>query len=419
MLLWEGFRRTSGWGLCRIDACMRRIQTREWVMLLHVCAWEGFRRKSGCVLCMFDACLRRIQTQEWARFVQVWCFYEKDSDARADEVCAELTRVWEGFRHGSGWCFCMFYASMRMIQTQETVRFTQVWCFCEKGSDARVVGEVCAGLMLLREGFRRRSGWGLCTLEACVRRIKTQEWLCFVHVWCLSEKDSDARVGEVCAGLMLLWEGFRRTSGWGLCRIDACMRRIQTREWMMLLHVLCKHENDSDAGNGEVYAGLMLLWEGFRRKSGGWGLCSFDARTIRIQTQEWVMFAHVCAWEGFRRKSACVLCRFYASMRRIPTQEWLMFVQSWCRYEKDSDAGVGEVCAGFMQAWEGFRRRSGWCLCRAGADMRRIQTQEWVRFVQVWCTHDKDSDAGGGEVCAGLMLLREGFRRRIGWVCAR
>ena len=51
--------------------------------------------------------------------------------------------------------------------------------------------------------------------------------------------------------------------------------------------------------------------------------------------------------------------------------------------------------------------------------MRRIPTQEWLRFVQVLCKHDKDSDAGGGEVCAGLMLLREGFRRRIGWVCAR
>ena len=37
-------------------------------------------------------------------------------------------------------------------------------------------------------------------------------------------------------------------------------------------------------------------------------------------------------------------------MRRIPTQEWLMFVQSWCRYEKDSDTGVGEVCAGLMHA---------------------------------------------------------------------
>ena len=37
-------------------------------------------------------------------------------------------------------------------------------------------------------------------------------------------------------------------------------------------------------------------------------------------------------------------------MRRIQTQEWGKFVQVRCLYEKDSDAGVGEVCAGFMQA---------------------------------------------------------------------
>ena len=35
--------------------------------------------------------------------------------------------------------------------------------------------------------------------------------------------------------------------------------------------------------------------------------------------------------------------------------------------------------------------------------MRRIQTQEWGKFVQVLCKHEKDSGAGVGEVCAGLM----------------
>ena len=420
MLLWEGFRRTSGWGLCRIDACMRRIQTREWVMLLHVCAWEGFRRKSGCVLCMFDACLRRIQTQEWARFVQVWCFYEKDSDARADEVCAELMRVWEGFRHGSGWCFCMFYASMRMIQTQETVRFTQVWCFCEKGSDARVVGEVCAGLMLLREGFRRRSGWGLCTLEACVRRIKTQEWVRFVQVWCVYEKDSDAGVGEVCAGSMLVWEGFKRRSLWGLCRFDACMRNIQAQEWVRFVQVWFKHEKDSDPRVGEVCAGLIQAWEGFWCKS-GWGLCRFDAF---YEKDSEAGLGLVCAglilvWEGLRRRSLWGFCRFDACMRKIQAQEWVRFVQVWCKHEKDSDAGVGGVCAGLMRVWEGFRRRSGGGLCRFDACMRRIQTQEFARFVQVWCVYEKDSGAGVGEVCAGLIQAWEGFWPKSRWGLCR
>ena len=203
-------------------------------------------------------------------------------------------RVWERLRRRSGWGLCRFDASLRRIQTQEWVGFVQVWCVYEKDSDAGV-GEVCAGSMLVWEGFRRRSGWGLCTLEACVRRIKTQEWVRFVQLWCSHDKDSDAGVGNVCACL--------------------CMRRIQTQECLCFVQVLCKHEKDSDAGVADVCAELVQVWEGFRRRS-GWGLC-----------------------------------RFYASMRRIPTQEWLMFVQSWCRYEKDSDTGLGEVCAGLMHAW--------------------------------------------------------------------
>ena len=206
-----------------------------------------------------------------------------------------------------------------------------------------------------------------------MRRIQTQEWLRFVQFWCLYEKDSDARLVEVCAGLMLIWEGFRRRSGWGLCRFDAYLRRIQMQEWARFVQVWCKLEKDSDARVGEICAGLMLIWEGFRRRSGR-GLCRFDACLRRIQMQEWLSFCAVLmlVWEGFRRTIGWGLCRFDAYLRRIQTQEWVRFVQVWCLFEKDSDAGVGEVCAGLMQAWEGFRCKSGWDLCRFDAHMRRI-----------------------------------------------
>ena len=457
MLVWEGFRRTIGWGLCRFDAWMRRIQTQEWARfvqvwcklekdsdarVVEVCAvlmlvWEGFRRTIGWGLCRFDAWMRRIQTQEWARFVQVWCKLEKDSDARVVEVCAVLMLVWEGFRRTIGWGLCRFDAWMRRIQTQEWARFVQVWCKLEKDSVARV-GEICAGLMLIWEGFRRRSGRGLCRFDASLRRIQMQEWVRFVQVWCSYEKDLDAGVSEVCAVLMLVWEGFRRTIGWGLCRFDAWMRRIQTQEWARFVQVWCKLEKDSDARVVEVCAVLMLVWEGFRRTI-GWGLCRFDAWMRRIQTQEWARFVQVwcklekdsdarvgeiCAglmliWEGFRRRSGRGLCRFDASLRRIQMQEWVRFVQVWCSYEKDLDAGVSEVCAVLMLVWEGFRRTIGWGLCRFDAWMRRIQTQEWARFVQVWCKLEKDSDARVVEVCAVLMLVWEGFRRTIGWGLCR
>ena len=279
--------------------------------------WEGFRRKSGWGLCSFDACMRRIQTHDWLRFVQVWCLFEKDSDAGVGEVCAGLMLIWEGFRCRSGRGLCRFDASLRRIQMQEWERFVQVWCMLEKDSDARVVEF-------------------LCSFDACMRRIQTHDWLRFVQVWCLFEKDSDAGVGEVCAGLMLIWEGFRRRSGRGLCRLDASLRRIQMQEWVRFVQVWCSYEKDLDAGVGEVCAGLMQAWEGFRCKS-GWGLCSFDA-----------------------------------CMRRIQTHDWLRFVQVWCVNEKDSDAGVGEVCAGLMQAWEGFSCKSGWDLCRFDAHMRKI-----------------------------------------------
>ena len=219
------------------------------------------------------------------------------------------------------------------------------------------------------EGSRRKSGCGLCRLDACLRRTQTQEWAMFVQVWCTHDKDSYAGVGEVCVRLTQAWEWFRRKSGCGLCRFDAFRRRIQTQEWTRFVRIWCLYKKDSVAGVGEVCAGLMRVWEGFRRRSGR-GLCRFDARMIRIQTQEWVRF-----------------------------------VQVWCKHEMDSDAGVSEVCAGLMQALDGFRRRSGWCLCICGARMRKIQTQEWVSFVQVWCTHDRDSGAGVSEVCANLMLV--------------
>ena len=250
---------------------------------------------------------------------------------------------------------------------QEWLSFVQVWCLYETDSEAGVV-EVCAGLMQAWKGFRRKSGWGLCRFDTRMIRIETQERVRFVQVWCLYEKGSDAGVVELCASLMLVWDGFRGRSGWGLRRFDASMKRIQTQEWVRFVQVWILYEKESDAGVGEVCAGLMLVWEGFRRRS-GWGLCRFDA-----------------------------------SMREIQTQEWLRFVQVWCLYEKDSDAGVGEVCAGLMHAWQGFRRRSGWGLWRSNARMIRIQTQEWRRFVQVWCTHDKDSDAAGCDVCAGFLL---------------
>ena len=202
-------------------------------------------------------------------------------------------QAWEGFRRKSGCGLC---------------RFDALW-----------------------EWFRRRSGRGLCGFDACIRRNQMQEWLRFVQVKCLHEKDSDAGVGEVCAGLMLAWEGFRGRSGWGLCRFDASMRRIQTQEWVSFLQVWCLHEKDSNARVREFLAGLMLVWEGFRRKR-EWGLCRFDARMRRIQTLEWA-------------------CRFGACMRSIQTQVCMSFMQVWCLYEKDSYAGVGEVCAGLMTKW--------------------------------------------------------------------
>ena len=283
---------------------------------------------------------------------------------------------------------------------QEWLRFVQVKCLQEKDSEAGVV-EVCACLMLAWEGSRRRSEWGLCRFDAsmrriqtqewviffcrfdaCMRRIQTQKWVNFSQVWCLYEKDSDARVSEVCAGLMLVWEGFRRQSGRGLCRFDARMLRIETQDWVRFVQVWCLYEKDSDAGVGEVCAGLMQAWERFRHRS-GWGLRMFDA-----------------------------------SMRRIQTQEWVRFVQVWILYEKESDAGVGEVCAGLMILWEGFRRRSGWGLCRFDASMREIQTQAGVMFVQVFCSYRKDSNARMSAVCAGLMLVWKGIRCRVVEVCA-
>ena len=355
----------------------------------------------GWGLCRFDARTIRIQTQETVRFTQVWCFCEKDSDARVvGEVCAGLMLLKEGFRRRSGWGLCTLEACVRRIQTQECVRFVQVWCVYEKGSDARV-REVCAGLMLVWEGVKRRSLWGLGEFDACMRKIQAQEWVRYVQVWCKHEKDSDAGVAGVCAGLMRVWEGFRRRSGGGLCRFEACMRRIQTQELVRSGRVWCVYEKESGAGVGEVCAGLMQAWEGFRRRS-GWGLCRFDSSMRRILTQ--------CRWG---------LCRFDSSMRRILMQEWVRFVQVWCLYEKDSDAGLGEVCAGLMLEWEGFRRRRLRGLCRFDASMRRIQTQEWGRFVQVWCLYEKDSDAGVCEVWAGLMRVWERFRRRSGWGLCR
>ena len=178
-----------------------------------------------------------------------------------------------------------------------------------------------------------------------------QEWVRFVQVWCLYEKDWDAGKGEVCAGLMKAWVRFRRKSGWGLCRFDACMRRNQMQEWLRFVQVKCLQEKDSEAGVVEVCACLMLAWEGSRRRS-EWGLCRFDASMRRIQTQEWVIFfaGLMLAWEGFKRKSEWIFRRFDACMRRIQTQELVRFVQVWCLYEKDSDARVGEVCAGLMLA---------------------------------------------------------------------
>ena len=273
--------------------------------------WEEFSSRSGWDFCRFDASMRKIQTQEWVRFAQVWCNHEKDSDARVAEICEGLMLIWEGFRRRSERDVCRFGARMRRIQTQEWVRLVHFWCLFEKDSDARVV-EVCVVLMLVWEGFRRRSGWGLCRFDACMRRIQKQEWVRFAQVWCKHEKDSDAGVGEVCAGLMQAWEGFRCKSGRDLCRFDARMRKIQTQEWARCVQIWCTHEKDSDARVGEVCAGLMLVWERFRRR-------------------------------------------------------------------------VGEVCAGLMLVWEGFRRRSGWDLCRFDACMRTIKTQEWMRFVQLWC----------------------------------
>ena len=195
---------------------------------------------SGWGLRRFDACKRKSQTQEGVRFVQVWCFYDKDWDAWLGEVCAGLMLVLEGFRRKREWDLCRFDACMRRIQTQVWVRFVPVWCTNDKDWDAGV-GEVCAGLMLVWEGFRRRCVWGLCRLDACMRKIQTQVWVRFVQVWWKNDKDWDAWVGEVCAGLMLVWEGFRRKREWGLCRFDAFMRRIQTLEWARFVQVWCSH----------------------------------------------------------------------------------------------------------------------------------------------------------------------------------
>ena len=376
--------------------------------------WERFRRRSGWGLGRFDANMRRIQKQEWVRFAQVWYKHEKDSDAsvgeicaglmlewegfraRLGEVCAGLMLVWEGSRRRSGRGLCSFDACMRRIQRHDWVRFVQVWCWLEKNPDGGV-GEVCTGLMLVWEELSSRSGWDFCRFDASMRKIQTQEWVRFAQVWCKHEKDSDARVAEICAGLMLIWEGFRRRSERGVCRFGARMRRIETQEWVRLVQFWCLFEKDSehdwvrfvqvwclfekdpDAGVGEVCAVLMLVWEGFRGTI-GWGLCKFDA-----------------------------------GLRRIQTQEWATFVQVWCLHEKNSVAGVGEIFAGLMQAWERFRRRSGWGLRRFDASMRRIQMQEWLRFVQVWCSYEKDLDAGVSEMCAGLVHAWEGFRRKSGW----
>ena len=177
---------------------------------------------------------------------------------------------------------------------------------------------------------------------------------------------------------MPVWEEFRSRSGLGLRRFDASMRRIQTQEWVRCAQVWCKHEKDSDARLGEICAGLMLVWERFRRRSER-GVCRFGARMRRIQTQEWVRFVQV--WCLYEKDSDA---------------GWVRFVQVWCLCEKDSDAGVGEICAGLMLVWERLRRRSGWGLCSFDASMRRIQTQEWVRFVQIWCLYEKNSEAGVG-----------------------
>ena len=390
----------------------------------EVCAglmqtWEGFICRSGWGLRRFDASMRRIQMQVWVRFVQVWCSYEKDLDAGVGEVCAVLMLVWEGFRGTIGWGLCRFDAWMRKTQAQECVRFMQVWFKHEKDSDPRV-GEVCAGLIQEWEGFWCKSEWGLCRFDACMRRIQTQDWVRFVQVWCVNEKDSGTGVREVCAGLMQAWEGFRRRSGWGLCRFDACMRRIQTQEFVRFGRVWCVYEKDSGAGVSEVCAGLIQAWEGFWPKN-RWGLCMFDSSMRRILMQDWVRFVQVWCflWEGFRSRIGWGLCGFDACMRRIKTQEFVRFVQVWCVYEKDSGAGVGEVCAGLMQTWEGFICRSGWGLRRFDASMRRIQMQVWVRFVQVWCSYEKDLDAGVGEVCAVLMLVWEWFRGTINWGLCR
>ena len=229
--------------------------------------------------------------------------------------------------------------------------------------------------MLVWEGIRCRSGWGLGRLNACMRRIQTQEWVGFVQVWCKHEKDSNARVSKFFAGLMLAWEGFKRKGEGVFGRFDDFIRRIQRPEGVRFVQVWCLYEKDSDARVGEVCPGLMLVWEAFRRR---------------------------CVWG---------LCRFDACMRRIQTQEWGSFWQVWWFYEKDSDARGSEVCTGLMKAWEGFRRKSGWSLCRFDACMRRNQMQEWLKFLQVKCLHENDSDAGVGEVCSGLMLAWEGFRR--------
>ena len=223
--------------------------------------------------------------------------------------------------------------------------------------------------MLVWEGIRCRSGWGLGRLNACMRRIQTQEWVRFVQVWCKHEKDSNARVSEFFAGLMLAWEGFKRKSEGVFGRFDDFIRRIQRQEGVRFVQVWCLYEKDSNARVREFLAGLMILWEGFRRKR-EWGLCRFDA-----------------------------------CMRRIQTLEWARFVQVWCLYEKYSDAGVCEVYAGLMLAWEGFKRKSEGVFGRFDDFMRRIQTREGVRFVQVWCLYEKDSDARMSEVCAGLMLV--------------